>query len=180
MEEHPLESAPVDAIVAAFKTQAIAEQVARQIKQSGKDKTIKLHDVAVVWRDADGKFHQKDPSDTGAVKGLLGGLGVGAVIGVFAAPLFLPLVAAGAIVGGLAAKLHDGGIADSQLKQIGEALEKGAAAVIALVDPASSEAVNKMITDAGAEVVSIGLNEDTIAKLVESQSSQPDSGSASV
>lgn len=169
---------PVDAIVASFKSEETANQVARQIRQSGKDKVIKLYGAAVVKRDEKGKLHLDDPSDAGAVKGMLGGGLIGAVAAVIFPPLVIP-VALGALFGGIAAKLHDGGLPDAQLKQIGAILEKGAAAVVALVDPADSDAVNKMLAEAGADVVSIGLNEETLAKLAEAQSPQPDGNPAS-
>jgi uncharacterized membrane protein len=117
-----------------------AEQVRAELVQATKEKLVELQDAVVVEHRPDGKIklHQA-VSTTGA--GAAGGAMWGGLIGL----LFLaPLVGAavGAAAGAIGGKATDVGVDDDFLKQLGERLEPGAAALIAL---GRSDARDKLI-----------------------------------
>ena len=90
-----------------------------------------LGDKALLSMDYDGKVSIKEYGDMGGGKGaVIGGAlglllpGIGTVVG----------VAGGALIGGLAAKLHDAGFPNDQLKALGDQLKPNSSLLLAVVD----------------------------------------------
>src|SRR3954468_8358367 len=114
----------------AYDDVATAEEVRSVLMQATKEQVITLDDAVVVSRESDGKvkLHQA-VSTTGA--GAAGGALWGGLIGL----LFLaPVVgmAIGAASGALGGKMADVGANDDFMKQLGEKLSPGSAALIVL------------------------------------------------
>jgi len=89
---------------------------------------IDTYDAAVVNKDADGNVHvskREKPTQKGAWTGSI----VGALIGVLFPPSILPMAAAGALTGGLIGHVA-GGLSRADLKDLGEALDTGTAAIV--------------------------------------------------
>lgn len=116
-----------DLIIVAFPDEATAFAAGEALVVLQKKYLIEMEDVVVVTRDASGdvKLHQSVNLTTG---GAIGGGLWGTLIGL----LFLnPIVGAavGAGAGALAGKFSDIGIDDAFLRDIGQSLDKGGAAV---------------------------------------------------
>src|SRR5258707_10602021 len=105
---------PVQVIVAAFNDLNGASQALTSLKEAKKERLIEIEDAAVLTKDADGKVRIKETADMRAGKGATIGAIAGGVVGLLAGPVGWAALGGG-VIGGLAAKLHDGGFPDDRL-----------------------------------------------------------------
>jgi hypothetical protein len=75
--------------------------------------------------------------------------------------------AAGALIGGLAAKLRDSGFSDERLKTIGDALPPETSAIIAVIEHKWVNEYEKAVREAGADVFVQEISADIAAQLEE-------------
>lgn len=156
---------PVQLIVAAFQDEKSADMALKELKQAKKERLIGIQNAAVLRKDQKGKLHIKETADMGGGRGAaLGGV-AGAAIGLIAGPALLVPAAVGALVGGLAAKLRDSGFSDERLKTIGEGLEPGSSAIIAIVEHKWVAEVEKEMQEAGADLFTEALSADIAGQL---------------
>ena len=102
---------------------------------------IGTFDSAVIYKDEDGKVHvskTEKPTQHGAWTGA----GVGALVGILFPPAIIGSAIVGAGAGGLVGHLS-GGISRGDLKDLGEELEQGSAAVIVLGESKIDELLEK-------------------------------------
>jgi uncharacterized membrane protein len=127
-----------DLIAIAYKDLPTAQEVTANLAEAQKAHLIQLDDLVIVERKEDGKIKLHQPSLAGA--GALGGAAWGGLIGlIFLVPFFG--MAVGAATGALAGALSDAGIDDSFLKELGDKMEPGGAAVIGLVRSINQEKI---------------------------------------
>ena len=99
-----------------------------------KRETIKVEDAAIVVKDRNGRIRIHQTKDIDAGQGAMTGTWVGLLGGIlFMAPLIGAVL--GAAVGGIWAKLRDIGISDKQMREMGEELGPGDAALFLLFEP---------------------------------------------
>jgi uncharacterized membrane protein len=99
-----------------------------------KRETIKIEDAAIVVKERSGRIRIHQTKDVDAGRGAVTGAWLGLLGGIlFMAPFVGGVL--GAAVGGLWAKLRDIGISDKQMKEMGEALREGDAALFLLFEP---------------------------------------------
>ena len=92
------------------------------------DGAIDTYDAAVVQKDADGNVHvSKHEKPT--QKGAWTGIAVGAVVGVLFPPAIIPMAAAGGVAGGVIGHVWHG-MSRSDMKDLGETLDAGTAALV--------------------------------------------------
>ena len=156
---------PVEVIVAAFQDQNGASAALEQLKQAKKEGLIQIEDAAVLVKNADGKLSIKETADMGGGKGAVIGGVLGGVVGILAGPIGWAALG-GAVIGGLAAKMRDGGFPDARLRQIGESLKPGSSAIIAVIDHTWVLEVERRMQQAGADTVTAAVSAD-IAKQLE-------------
>lgn len=119
-----------DLIAIAYPDVATARQVAGRIGEAAKGKLLDVDDLVIIERREDGKIKLHQPSLAGV--GALGGAAWGGLIGLlFLVPVFG--MAVGAATGAAAGALSDAGIDDNFMKELGNQLEPGSAALIGLV-----------------------------------------------
>src|SRR4051812_7989264 len=152
-------------VAVAYPDAATAEEVRGELALAMKEHLIVLEDAVVVVRGDDGKvkLHQAI-STTGA--GAASGALWGGVIGL----LFLsPLLGAaiGAASGGAAGALTDVGVDDKFLKELGEKLTPGSAALIVLVRDSTPDKVLPRISQYGGHVLQSSLSTEAEARLDE-------------
>jgi uncharacterized membrane protein len=156
---------PVQLIVAAFQEEKAANEALKALKQAKRERLIGIQNAAVLRKDEKGKLHIKETADMGGGKGAaLGGV-AGAAIGILAGPALWVPAAVGALVGGLAAKLRDSGFSDERLKTIGDSLEPGSSAIIAVVEHKWVAQVEKELEEAGADMFTQALSADIAGQL---------------
>jgi uncharacterized membrane protein len=107
---------------------------------------IGTFDSAVIEKDEDGKVHvhkTEKPTQHGAWTGA----GVGALVGILFPPAVIGSAIVGAGAGGLVGHLR-GGVSRDDLKELGDELEAGSAAVIVLGESKIEEQLEKAVTRA--------------------------------
>ena len=98
-------------------------------------------DAAVVTKDANGKVHvAKDETATRA--GAWGGVGVGAVVGLLFPPAIIGAAAVGGVVGAVGGHLWKG-MSRSDVKELGDVIDSGEAALVVVGDVTMSKAIEK-------------------------------------
>lgn len=96
---------------------------------------LTLEDAAIVFKEEGGRIRIQETRDTRPPQGAAAGSWLGMVAGLLLAPGALLVGAAlGAAAGGIFAKLRDIGLQDEQMKQLGEELDEGSAALLVLVE----------------------------------------------
>ncbi len=152
--------APMQVVAALFPYEEGATTALEVIEQAKLKKA--LGDKAVISMDYHGKVTIKETGDMGGGKGaVIGGAlglllpGIGTVIG----------AAGGALVGGLAAKLHDAGFPDDQLKALGDQLQPNSSLLLAVVEDEHIEAVEAKLRSINGKVITEGLTQDAIDQL---------------
>jgi uncharacterized membrane protein len=127
-----------DLIAVAYQDLPTAQRVASNLSDAVKQHVIELEDCVIVERRADGKVKLHQPSLAGI--GAAGGALWGGLIGLI---FFMPLfgMALGAAAGAASGALSDTGVDDRFMKQLGENLPEGGAALILLVRKASEDKI---------------------------------------
>jgi uncharacterized membrane protein len=132
--------------LATYKDETAAKADYEELKKAHKDHFVGVYDAAIIARDAEGKLHihrHEKPTEYGAWTGL----GIGAVLGLLN-PVLLPLDAAvGAAAGGLIAHLSSG-MARKDLKEAGELLADGQAAIVVVGKERVDEPIAPLMTNA--------------------------------
>ena len=156
---------PVQLFVAVFKREGDADQVLEQLKLAKKDKVLGIQNAAVLRRDQKGKLHIKETGDWGGGKGAVAGAAVGVTVGILTGGMGLLAGAAGAAIGGVAAKLRDSGFSDARLKTLGASLQPGTSAIVAVIEHTWVAEMEKEMVEAGADVFTAALAADLGAQL---------------
>jgi uncharacterized membrane protein len=156
---------PVQVVIAAFKEEEAADEALKALKAAKKEHLIGIQNAAVLRRDQKNKLHVKELKDWGGGKGAAFGGALGAVVGVLAGPGALAVGAAGALIGGLAAKLRDSGFSNERLAAVGEALQPGTSAIVAVVEHTWVAELEKEMEEANAEVMTAAIAADVAQQL---------------
>jgi uncharacterized membrane protein len=150
-----------DLVAIGYDSLATAQEVAANAVEAQKTHVIDLEDLVVVERQQDGnvKLHQPSMAGAGAVSGALWGGLIGLIF-------FMPFLgmALGAATGAATGAMSDYGVDDKFMKELGAALEPGAAAVIFLVRRVSVDKVLPEIKIPG-KVIQTSLNNETEKQL---------------
>jgi len=134
------------------------------LRAAQKEHLIDITNVAVLRRDQEGKLHIKEPTDMGGGKGAAIGGAVGVLAGLVFGPVGLAM-AGGAAIGGIAAKLRDSGFNDDRLRRLGQSLEPGTSAILAVIEHIWVTQLEAELQKAGADVVTEELSADIAAEL---------------
>ena len=113
-------------------------QVIKDLHSAG---AVATYDAAVVTKDYNGKVHvSKDEMATR--HGAWGGAAVGAVLGLLFPPSIIGTAAVGAAVGGISGHLWRG-MSRHDIKEFGEVIDEGTAALVVVGDSKIEQAVDK-------------------------------------
>jgi uncharacterized membrane protein len=119
---------PLFLYIAAYDKESDAREDYDVLKELHSDGVVGSYDAALVTKDADGKVHvhkHEKPTQHGAWTGV----GVGAVIGLLFPPAIIGTAIVGGAAGGLAGHLWRG-MSRGDIKDLGEALDAGEAALV--------------------------------------------------
>jgi uncharacterized membrane protein len=150
-------------VAIAYPDAETAEKVRTELIQATKEHLVELQDAVVVEHGSDGKIKLNQAvSTTGA--GAAGGALWGGLIGLlFFAPLFG--MAVGAATGALVGKGTDAGVNDDFMKKLGERLQPGAAALIALGRSDAPDKLLDRIRPYGGELIQTSLSHEEEERL---------------
>ena len=154
-----------DLIVLVFENEAKAREMRDKLLDLQKQKIIALSDAAIVARKEDGKVKVKQLTSL-VGEGALGGAFWGMLIGLL---FWMPWMglAIGAAAGALAGKFSDIGVDDQFIKEVGQTIEPGQAALFLLVDKATPDKLIPELEQFDATVLQTSLSDEDEAKLRE-------------
>jgi len=150
-------------VAIAYPDEATAKEVLGVLGRLQTEKNIVIEDAVIITRNQDGKvkLHQSvKPAAAGAAGGALWGGLIGLL---FLAPLLG--MAVGAAAGGAAGAVTDVGVDDRFMKELGEKLEPGSAALIVLVQRSTPDKVIPEIQPYGGEVLQSSLSNEAEQQL---------------
>jgi uncharacterized membrane protein len=146
-------------IVSMYKDEATAKKAADSLKKAEKKKFLDTENVAVIFKGSDGKIHFTETADRDAKRGAKIGAVLGGVVGLIGGPAGVVAGgAAGAALSGAIAKLHDGGIADENLVNIGRELSGGQAALVIILEEEWVDELQAVLAETDAQIVSQPLD----------------------
>lgn len=120
--------------VAAFGDERQAASALQDFRAMDHEGSIELVDAVVVVRDAEGKVTYDETADPSGKRWAKRGAIAGGLVGL----VFPPSIIAGAVIGGagggLWGKVRDKGFKDDDLRAVGESLEPGTSAIIAIAE----------------------------------------------
>jgi uncharacterized membrane protein len=122
----------VQVFVAVFGDEAGAKTSLRDFQAMDKAGSIDLIDAAVINRHEDGKVTFEETTDPDGKTWGKRGLIVGGLAGLIFPPSLLASAAVGGGAGALWGKVRDKGIKDDDLRSIGESMDPGTSAIIAI------------------------------------------------
>lgn len=126
-------------VVVGFPTADEAEQVRRELVDIQREQLISLEDAVVVERDSSGQVHLRQALNL-TTAGALGGGFWGSLVGLlFLNPLLGAAVGAG--IGAASGSLSDLGINDGFMREVGETLPEGTAALFVLLRDSTPDRV---------------------------------------
>lgn len=153
-------------VVAAFDDDAGAQAGLTALKQMKSKKQVDLQGAMLITKDAAGrKIKYKDVGLTPG-KGALGGVVLGAAVGILTGGTGLILGAAGAALGGLVGKKkQDNRFEVNQLNQVGASLKPGGAAIVAVVEPEGTAEVEQALDALAVDIFTSDISDDLVQQL---------------
>lgn len=124
----------IEVFVATFGTEDEAGEALKDFRAMDREGSIDLIDAAVVVRRADGKVTFQETADPSGKTWAKRGAVAGGIVGLIFPPSLLVSAAVGAAGGGIWGKLRDKGFQDSDLRAVGDSLEPGTSAIIAVAE----------------------------------------------
>ena len=145
-------------VVLKFDSVEGARQMRERLLTLQKQQLLQIDDAAIMSKDANGKPKLEQLHNL-AGAGALGGAFWGMLFGLL---FFIPILglAVGAAAGALAGSMSDVGIDDKFIKQVGESITPGTAALFLLVSNVTVDKVLDQIKDIKFEVLQTNLSNE--------------------
>jgi uncharacterized membrane protein len=159
-------------VSAVFSDEERAESILEMLQSMHRASTIELKDAALVIRQADGKLHIKETKEVTTAKGAKRGAIIAGIFGVIYPPSLIASVIVGGGLGAFWGKIRDTGIKNSSLKQIGDKLQPGQIALVALTDAASAPKIEQAFQGYEAQPVRAQLSSEESTAVVDAANAE--------
>jgi uncharacterized membrane protein len=147
-------------IVAAFDGETAAEEALKTLKESREEKLVGIQAAITMHKDEKEQIHFKDVGLSPG-KGALGGVVLGAAVGILTGGTGLALGAVGALVGGLVGKRkRDSGFPTERLNQVATVLAPGSSAIFIVMEPGWVVVLEEELELLGAELLTLEIPAD--------------------
>lgn len=165
-----MNAATTQILVAAYADEKAAREAYAAISQLRKDGQEGIESTAVVQKDGGGKLRISESDDMSGGRGASFGALVGGAVGLLGGlPGVVVGAGLGALVAGLYARWRDTGLPDERLRALGEALDLGDAAVVAVVEPEAVEAVTAVLDSVALRVTNTAVAADMSSTIFETE-----------
>src|SRR3954451_11019266 len=134
---------PIQIFIAVYGDEVMAKQSLHDFQAMNREGSIELIDAVVVVRGADGKVKFEETADPSGRKWAKRGAIAGGVVGLIFPPSLIASAVVGGGAGGIWGKIRDKGFKDEDLKSIGETMDPGTSAVIAIAEDRMIERLEK-------------------------------------
>ena len=125
---------PIELFVASYDNEFGAKQSLKDFEAMDREGSIDLIDAAVIVHTAEGKVKFEETADPSGKRWAKRGAIAGGLVGLIFPPSIIVGAAVGGGAGGIWGKVRDKGFKDEDLKEIGERLEPGSSAIIAIAE----------------------------------------------
>ena len=151
------EETPWHLIVAAFDDEAGAEEALKNLRDSQDEGLIGIQAAVALHKDKKGQIRFMDVGLTPA-KGAVGGVVLGAVVGILTGGTGIALGALGALIGGLVGrKKRDSGFPAERVNQLAAALAPGSSAALVVMEPGWAVVLEERWGLLGADVLAADI-----------------------
>ena len=169
---------PVQVFIAAFDNEGQAAAALKDFRSMDREGSIDLIDAVVVRRTADGKVSFEETADPSGKKWAKRGAIAGGLVGLIFPPSLIVGAAVGGAGGGIWGKIRDKGFKDEDLKEIGESMEPGSSAIIAIAEDQVLDRLERGI--AGYDrIARHAVSADAALQIVAEADAAPDENQAS-
>lgn len=152
-------------LVAEFEHEGGAEDAVSALKSFLKQKNGGIHAAVVIVKDEQSGIRYKDIGLTPA-RGALGGVVLGAALGILTGGASILLGAVGGLIGGLVGERKRAGEFTSvRMNEVLASLVPGSSAVVAVVEKAYLEEIEVSLASAGGEVFTAEVSADLSEQL---------------
>jgi uncharacterized membrane protein len=127
--------------VGTYPSKAAAEADYEVVKDLHMAGAVGTYDAAVVTKDDNGKIHE-NKDEMATRHGGWGGAAIGALIGCLFPPAFIAATATGAAIGAVSGHLWRG-LSRADVKELGELIDDGQAALVIVGESKVAEAVDE-------------------------------------
>jgi uncharacterized membrane protein len=134
---------PIQIFIATFGDEVMAKQSLKDFQAMDREGSIELIDGAVIVHSADGKVRFEESADPSGKKWAKRGAIAGGVAGLIFPPSLIASAIVGGGAGGIWGKIRDKGFRDEDLKAIGESMDPGTSAIIAIAEDHMIERLEK-------------------------------------
>lgn len=160
-----MSEATIHLVVAAFDEEDRAEEALKTLKESRDEKLVGIQAAVAMNKDQKGQIHFKDVGLTPA-KGAVGGVVLGAVVGVLTGGTGIALGALGALVGGLVGrKKRDSHFPTDRVNQIAASMAPGSSALVLVMEPGWVVVVQEELERLGGDVLTAAISADLAEQL---------------
>ena len=125
---------PIQIFIATFGDETEAKKSLDDFQSMDREGSIELIDAVVIVRGTDGKVRFEETADPSGKKWAKRGAIAGGVVGLIFPPSLIVSAVVGGGAGGLWGKIRDKGFKDEDLKALGEEMEPGTSAIIAIAE----------------------------------------------
>lgn len=154
------EEAHLHLIIAAFEAEMGAEEALKSLKESQDEELIGIQAAVALHKDENGQMHFKDVGLT-PTKGAVGGVVLGAVVGILTGGTGIALGALGALVGGLVGRRkRDSRFPAERVNQLAAALAPGSSAAVIVMEPGWAVILEERLGLLGAEILAADIPAD--------------------
>ena len=125
---------PIQIFVATYDDEVQAHQALKDFQSMDREGSIELIDAAVIVRTQEGKVKFEETADPSGKKWAKRGAIAGGVVGLIFPPSLIASAAVGGGAGAIWGKVRDKGFKDEDLKAVGESMEPGTSAIVAIAE----------------------------------------------
>jgi uncharacterized membrane protein len=136
---------PIQIFIATFGNETEAKEALAEFKWMDREGSIELIDAAVIVRGTDGKVRFEETADPSGKKWAKRGAIAGGVVGLIFPPSLIASAIVGGGAGGIWGKIRDKGFKDEDLKAVGEEMDPGTSAIIAIAEDRMIERLERGI-----------------------------------
>ena len=154
------EETPLHLIIAAFDGETGAEEALETLKASREKELVGVQAAVAMHKDERSRIHFKDVGLNPA-KGVLGGVVLGAAVGILTGGTGLALGAVGALVGGVVGKRkQESGFPTERLNQVAATLAPGSSAILIVMEPGWVVVLEEELELLGADLLTLDIPAD--------------------
>jgi uncharacterized membrane protein len=125
---------PIQVFIAIYDGEFQAKQALKDFQSMDREGSIDLIDAAVIVHKAEGKVAFEETADPSGKRWAKRGAIAGGLVGLIFPPSIIASAVVGGGAGGIWGKIRDKGFKDEDLKEIGERMEPGTSAIIAIAE----------------------------------------------